>query len=118
MNIVCGEPFIPLEGISFPTLWDLSLSPTEEDSRFLGLEFATASLTSLYVDSGIIETAAVHGVADSQLVKALSPDSEPNDDNERYKIIFDHHKPVFKLGNLKSLQVSHLYPLVKIEDIG
>jgi len=133
----CGDPddvipFTPLvEEGSFPALWDLSLSATfEEVSQFLGLEFAPTNLTSLYVDSRLIETAAsVHGflcrVVDNcqllnslSLVSSLHRDSEPNDGEERYRITFDHLKPAFKLSDLKVLEVSHLYPLaLKIEDI-
>ena len=133
----CGDAddvisFTPhLEEGSFPQLWDLSLSATfDEISRFFSLEFAPTNLTLLYVDSGVIETAAsiqcfLCAVADScQLLKALAiisfrhHDSEPEDGDERYKITFEHLKPVFKLGNLKNLEISHLYPLaLKLEDV-
>lgn len=125
-------PFTPfLEAGSFPVLWDLSLSATlDETSRLFSLEFAPVNLTLLYVDSGVIETAAsIQGflctIADScRLLKALViislryRDSAPEDADERYKITFEHLKPVFKLVNLKSLEISHLYPLaLKMEDV-
>ena len=125
-------PFTPcVEEGAFPVLWDLSVSATiEEVSRLLGLKFAPTNLTSLYVDSAIIETAAsVHGflcrVADScQLLNALflvssyHRDLESNDTDDRYKITFNHLKPLLKMGNLKELEVSHFYSLaLKMEDI-
>lgn len=130
----CGDsddviPFTPsIEEGAFPALWDLSLSATFRDlARFFGLEFAPTNLTSLYIDSGIIETAAsVHKllcvVADScQLLTDLSLTSlrlEPMDGDEPYKITFAHLKPVVKMGNLKTLDILHHYPLaLKIEDI-
>ena len=125
-------PFTPLVGEgSFTALRDLSLSTTYEDiSRFFSLEFSPTNLTSLYIDSPIIETAATiykflcAVVNRCQLLKALSvvslrsPDSEPDDGDEHYEITVEHIKPVFKLGNLKTLEVSHRYPLaLNIEDL-
>ncbi|KAF9524767.1 hypothetical protein CPB83DRAFT_773231 [Crepidotus variabilis] len=127
----CGNPddvvpYAPtLSEGAFPLLWDHSLTAQFSDvARFFNLDFAPTNITTLYVDSGIDEMASsienflVVLVENCQLLKYLALVSlrdagspQPMEDEQRFKITMDHLKPIFKLPNLRSLELLHHHSL-------
>lgn len=130
-NVDDVMPYTPdLTENAFPTLWDYSLTAAFDDlTRFFNLEFAPTNLTSLYIDSFLLETTtSIHRllsiVADTcQMLKLLALVSIRDvasvalaDDAEQYSITFNHLKPILKLANLRSLEILHHYPLALKEE--
>lgn len=122
------QPFEPVltEG-AFPALWDHSITASFEDvARFVDIPFAPTNLTTLYVDSEIIETPkSVHDILsilseNCQMLKFLALVSlraastdylleYPFD--ETMSITMETLQPLLKLTNLTSLELVHQYPL-------
>ncbi|KAF8068083.1 hypothetical protein FPV67DRAFT_1669950 [Lyophyllum atratum] len=116
---------------SFPSLWDLNITVLFDDAtNFLDTSFAPTNLTSLFLESLIIETPTnvlrlVTAIAENcQLLKMLVLVSHgssivstqvPNKDD---CLTMDTLRPLFKCPNLISLDVMHHHPLhLQQEDV-
>ncbi|KAJ7127121.1 hypothetical protein C8R44DRAFT_874200 [Mycena epipterygia] len=136
----CGDPadsrvFRPaLKMGAFPSLWDLSMTVTLEDAtRFMKLPFAPTNLTTLYIDSRLVESpAAVHELLTvlaetCQLLESLgiitliceveqsqSLADLPNEE----RINFSTLRPLLNFPNLTVFELIHQNPLdLKMEDL-
>jgi hypothetical protein len=129
------EPFQPVltEG-AFPALWDHSITASFDDvARFVDIPFAPTNLTTIYVDSDVIETPqSVHDILsilseNCQMLKFLALVSLrdastafliENPFDQTMVITMETLQPVLKLINLTSLELAHQYPLaLKQHDI-